>query len=172
MATLNPLEASRRLHTLIWTADLSQFGRAGVFFLQLVRVCILLVRQFQNRQIRLRAMGLVYLTLISAVPVLAFTVSILKSFGFHNRFRDVLMTLVEPLGDQGSVVVDQALEFVDSMQIQGLGFAGVLVLIISTLLSLISNPITDTFLANSRAIGRPTYPRPITAIFFSFLRSL
>lgn len=136
MATLNPFKVADRLHTFIWTADSSQSGRAGAFFLQLLRVCILLVRQFQNRQIRLRAMGLVYLTLMSAVPVLAFTVSILKSFGFHNRFRDVLMTLVEPLGEQGSVVVDQALEFVDTMQIQGLGFAGVAVLIIATLSAL------------------------------------
>jgi membrane protein len=136
MASLNPFKAYDQLHNVVWTLDLSQFGKAGTFLLQLVRVCILLVRQFQNRQIRLRAMGLVYLTLMSAVPVLAFTFSILQSFGIHNRFRDVLLTLVEPLGEQGNDVVDQVLTFVDSMQIQGLGLAGVLVLLFATLSAL------------------------------------
>ena len=35
--------------------------------------------------------------------------------------------------------------------------------IIATRLALISKPITFTFLANANAIGKPTYPNPITA---------
>ena len=37
-----------------------------------------------------------------------------------------------------------------------------------TLLASISKPITPLFLPNSIAKGRPTYPRPIIAIFFIF----
>lgn len=152
MATLNPIKALRQLYAFIWTVELKDLSRLGAFLMQMLRVSLLLVRHFQNRQIRLRAMGLVYLTLISAVPVLAFTVSILKSFGFHNRFRDVLLTLVEPLGDQGATVVDQALKFVDSMQIQGLGFAGVIVLVIATLSAL---QMIETALNNVWHVRKP-----------------
>lgn len=96
----------------------------------------MLVRKFRDRQIRLRAMGLVYLTLMSTVPILAFTLSVLKSFGIHNRFRDVLMSLVEPLGEQGGEVVDKALGFVDTMQIEGLGLFGIAVLLFAALSAL------------------------------------
>lgn len=136
MASLNPGKALSRLHNILWAVDLSNLRRIESFFLQLLRTCILLIRKFQDRQIRLRAMGLVYLTLISTVPILAFTFSLLKSFGIHNRFRDVLMRLVEPLGEQGGEVVDQALRLVDSMQIEGLGFAGIAVLLFATLSAL------------------------------------
>lgn len=136
MASLNPGKALSRLHNIIWAVDLSNLRTIESFFLQLLRTCILLIRKFQDRQIRLRAMGLVYLTLISTVPILAFTFSLLKSFGIHNRFRDVLMRLVEPLGEQGGEVVDQALRLVDSMQIEGLGFAGIAVLLFAALSAL------------------------------------
>lgn len=136
MASLSPRKALSRLHNIIWTLDSSNLRKLESFLLQLLRVCILLVRRFRDRQIRLRAMGLVYLTLMSTVPILAFTFTLLKSLGIHNRFRDVLMKLVEPLGEQGGEIVDQVLGFVDSMQIEGLGLAGIAVLLFATLSAL------------------------------------
>ncbi len=44
--------------------------------------------------------------------------------------------------------------------------------IISTLERLISKPITLIFLANSNAMGNPTYPNPITANLASLLTKL
>lgn len=136
MPLLKPKQAGSGLHNIVWASDISKLTKIEAFFLQLLRVCILLIRKFADRQIRLRAMGLVYLTLMSTVPVLAFTFTILKSFGIHNRFREVLLSLVEPLGEQGGEVVDMALGFVDSMQIEGLGLAGIAVLLFATLSAL------------------------------------
>ena len=39
------------------------------------------VREFTDNELTLRAMSLVYTTLLSIVPLLAFSVSILKAFG-------------------------------------------------------------------------------------------
>jgi len=120
----------------IWRDDPEKTGGILGTLLKLLRVSILLVRNFNDRNTRLRAMGLVYLTLLSVVPLLAITFSLLRAFGIHNKFRDVLLTLVEPLGEQGSEVVDYVLEFVGSMQMEGLGIAGGLVLVISVISAL------------------------------------
>jgi membrane protein len=136
MFLLSPRKTASKIHNIVWGTNVANLTKIESFFLQLLRVCILLIRKFRDRQIRLRAMGLVYLTLMSTVPVLAFTFTILKSFGIHNRFRDILMSLVEPLGEQGGEIVDQALGFVGSMQIEGLGLAGIAVLVFATLSAL------------------------------------
>lgn len=136
MFLLSPGKTASKIHNIVWGINVANLTKIESFFLQLLRVCILLTRKFRDRQIRLRAMGLVYLTLMSTVPVLAFTFTILKSFGIHNRFRDILMSLVEPLGEQGGQIVDQALEFVGSMEIEGLGLAGIAVLLFATLSAL------------------------------------
>lgn len=81
-------------------------------------------------------MGLVYLTMVSIVPLLALSFSLLRAFGVHNQFRDVMLKMVEPLGVQGNEVVDYILTFVDSMQIEGLGLIGIGVLLVAVISAL------------------------------------
>ncbi len=70
------------------------------------------VRELIAGQLTLRAMSLVYTTLLSVVPLLAFSFSVLKGFGVRNRLEDELYTLTEPLGDQGAQITDRVLEMV------------------------------------------------------------
>ncbi|TNE42554.1 MAG: YihY family inner membrane protein [Alphaproteobacteria bacterium] len=124
------------LRDRLWRDDPESLPRPIGIGLQMLRVTVLLLQDFLNPKIRLRAMGLVYLTLISIVPLLAISFSLLKAFGVHNQFRDVLMHAVEPLGAQGGEVVDQILTFVDSMKMEGLGVVGVGILLFAVVSAL------------------------------------
>jgi len=84
----------------------------------------------------LRSMGLVYTTLLSLVPLLAVSFSVLKGFGAHNQLEPALINLLEPLGEKGRQVSQQIISFVDNMQVGILGSLGLLFLII-TVLSLV-----------------------------------
>jgi membrane protein len=67
-------------------------------------------------QITLRAMSLVYTTLLSVVPLIAFSFSVLQGFGIHNQLEPFLYDFLEPLGEQGSRITTQVIELVDNVK--------------------------------------------------------
>lgn len=71
-----------------------------------------LVRDFTQGQLSLRAMGLVYTTLLSLVPLLAVSFSVLKGFGVHNRVEPLLLEALVPLGETGKIIGTQLIQFV------------------------------------------------------------
>lgn len=79
-------------------------------------------------QLTLRAMSLVYTTLLSLVPLLAISFSILKGFGVHNRIEPFLRSVLEPLGAKGIEITERIIEFVNNIQVGVLGFVGFLML--------------------------------------------
>lgn len=87
-------------------------------------------------QASLRAMSLVYTTLLSLVPVLALVFAILKAFGVHDQVEVLLLEFLAPMGDQGREVTEQMLAFVEQVNISVLGSVG-LIFLIYTLISLI-----------------------------------
>lgn len=72
----------------------------------------------------LRAMSLVYTTLLSTVPLLAFSFFVLKGFGVHNQLEPLLFKLMAPLGDKGEQLMRQIVGFVDNLQVGVLGALG------------------------------------------------
>ena len=95
-----------------------------------------LVRDFTQGQLGLRAMGLVYTTLLSLVPLLAVSFSVLKGFGVHNRVEPLLLEALVPLGETGKIIGTQLIQFVENARVAVLGTLG-LVLLIYTSVSLI-----------------------------------
>jgi membrane protein len=85
-------------------------------------------RDMTEGQITLRAMSLVYTTLLSLVPLLAISFSILKGFGVHNQIEPFLTTALEPLGERRDEIVGQIIGFVDNIQVGVLGSVGFLLL--------------------------------------------
>jgi len=81
-------------------------------------------RDWWSGELTLRAMSLVYTTLLSLVPLLAVSFSVLKAFGVHNQVEPLLLKAFEPLGDQGAVITEKMLVFVDNMKVGVLGFLG------------------------------------------------
>lgn len=75
-----------------------------------------LVRDLFSGQLTLRAMSLVYITLLSTVPFLAFSFSLIKVFGVHNSLKPQLYRLLEPLGPKGAEITDAVIGAVDKVQ--------------------------------------------------------
>lgn len=124
-----------RAHAWVWTREpKSALGRR---LLHLARYALALVRDLIEGEISLRAMSLVYTTLLSLVPFLALAFSVLKALGVHNSLQPVLLKLLEPLGDQAAVIAGNVIGFVNNIKVGVLGSLGVGMLLY-TALSVIS----------------------------------
>lgn len=88
-----------------------------------------LFNDMQQGGITLRAMSLVYTTLLSLAPLLALSFSVLKGFGVHNQMETVLLSVLAPMGEKAGELTQQVLGFVDNMRVGVLGFTGLAVLI-------------------------------------------
>ncbi len=102
------------------------------------------VRDLADGQLTLRAMSLVYTTLLSVVPLLAFSFSVLKGFGVHQKvLQPQLSAVLAPLGDKGTELTVQVIGFVDNVRGSVLGGVG-LVLLVYTAISMIQK-VEDSF---------------------------
>ena len=109
----------------LWETDIHSLGgfqRFGVGFLRLVVVA---AWEFKESVLSIRATSLVYTTLLSLVPFLAVTFSVLKGFGFHQQIEPVLAEALEPLGPRGLEITANIIEFVDNLNVGVLGVVGV-----------------------------------------------
>jgi membrane protein len=106
-----------KLDHLIWSDMLSRrfkiWGRIGATVL---RYLYALTRDIVKGQLTLRSMSLVYTTLLSVVPLIAFSFSVLKGFGVHNELRPLLFNVLEPLGDQGVKITEDIFGLVDNVR--------------------------------------------------------
>lgn len=84
---------------------------------------------FTRGGLSLRTMSLAYTTLLSVVPFLAVTFSVLKGFGAHNSIEPWLIEVLVPLGEPGEVIGAQLVRFVENTQVAMLGTFGMLLLI-------------------------------------------
>lgn len=120
----------------IWTVDRSSLGRTRALLLDSLRIVTVVVRDVVYGQVTLWAMGLVYTTLMSLVPLLAVAFSVLKAFGVQNKLEPFLLDIVAPLGANGPMIVHRIIQFVNNMKVGVLGVVG-LGLLMFTVMSLI-----------------------------------
>ncbi len=111
---------------IVWSDRLTRIGPLGVIAATLLRYLFAMLRDFFFGQLTMRAMSLVYTTLLSIVPLLAFSFAMLKGFGVFNQLEPYLLNLLAPLGEQGEQITQQILELVDNVKgsvLGGLGLA-------------------------------------------------
>ncbi len=123
-------------HHLVWERPLESWSRGKRLLVTSLRIVHLILRDLAEGQLTMRAMGLVYTTLLSMVPLLAVSFSVLKGFGVHNQVRPMLLKLLEPLGEKGVEITNQIIAFVDNVQVGVLGAVG-LGLLFYTVISLL-----------------------------------
>jgi len=87
--------------------------RAGIIVLRYIYA---IVRDFFSGQLTMRAMSLVYTTLLSIVPLLAFSFSVLKGFGIHKKLEPALLTMLEPLGPRSAEITTNLIALVDNVR--------------------------------------------------------
>ncbi len=129
------LSLLRRMERAIWdtpTASPPVWQKRG---LRLVRTTLTLARDLAVGQLTLRAMSLVYTTLLSIVPLLALSFSVLKAFGVYNQIQPLLLNFLQPLGEKGTEVAHRITEFIERMNVGVLGGVG-LALLLYTAISL------------------------------------
>jgi len=103
------------------------------FGIKLLRFVYAIIRDVLTTTLTLRAMGLVYITILSIVPMLALVFAGLKGFGFHrSTIEPALLNLFEPLGDKGAELTDQLISIVDNVQGGLLAGVGLLLLVYTT----------------------------------------
>lgn len=100
------------------------------------RVIHALVRDLTQGYLSLEAMSLVYTTLLSLVPLLAVSFSVLKGFGVHNQLEPLLVQALSPLGERAAEATRAIIGFVDNMKVGVLGTLG-LALLLYTVITLI-----------------------------------
>lgn len=99
----------------------------------IARTVIAVVRDFQSGQLSLRAMSLVYTTVIAVVPLLALSFSVLKGFGMHNNLEPALLEAMVDLGDKRFEIVSSVMGFIDNVNVGVLGSVGFAILIYSVI---------------------------------------
>lgn len=115
-----------RFEQLVWSDMLYEYGIPGRILANVLRYTVALIRDMFAGGLMMRSMSLVYTTLLSVVPLLAFSFSVLKGFGVHNQLEPVLYTMLEPLGAQGAEITRQVIDLVDNVEggvLGGISFA-------------------------------------------------
>jgi membrane protein len=120
----------------VWEVELSSLPRWKVWLTKLLRVLYVLTRDLLEGQLTLKAMSLVYTTLLALVPLLAVSFSVLKGFGVHNQIEPLLLNFLKPMGERGVEVTSRLIGFVDSVKAGVLGSVG-FALLLYTVISLI-----------------------------------
>ena len=102
-------------------------ARPGVFPLavRVLRYPYAVVRDLWRGAINLRAMGLVYTTLLSLIPLLAFSFAILKIFGAHRDLQPVVFEFFRPVGgDAAQELTSRVMQFADRVSSRVVGTVG------------------------------------------------
>jgi membrane protein len=122
------------IDALVWSDVLKRYGLLGRIALGVLRNAYAVLRDIISGQLTLRAMSLVYTTLLSVVPLIAVSFSVLKGFGVHKNLEQYLYVVLEPLGDKGVEITDQVMALVNNVNggvLGGIGLAFVIYTAIS-----------------------------------------
>ena len=124
--SVNPLSHVKKfLRRDLWLPDSTTLRGWAAVYIKALRLVVVAVSDFRDGALRIRATSLVSTTLLSLVPFLAVTFSVLKAFGVHQQIEPVLDQALEPLGQKGEEITTRVIEFVNDLQVGALGAVGV-----------------------------------------------
>src|SRR5512138_995534 len=159
---LQPFAA--RLENWLFEPPDSLIGRPLWKVAQLLRYPYALIRDIARGQLTLRAMSLVYTTLLSIVPLLALSFSVLKGLGYHEDLEPVLFSFLEPLGtDRAYELTARVMDLVNNVRGTVLGSIG-FAFLLYTVISMVQK-VEESF----NFIWRVEQPRSFTRRFSEYL---
>jgi len=121
-------------------------GRRGLlpWLLRVLRYPYAVIRDLWRGAINLRAMGLVYTTLLSLIPLLAFSFAILKVFGARHDLQPIVYEFFRPVGGPAAEeLTSRVMQFADRVSSGVVGSVG-FALLVWTLLGTIKK-VEDSF---------------------------
>lgn len=160
------LDWLKQAERYVWTPRSAALPAWKKRVVGLARLLVVLVRDVAQGEIRLWTMSLVYTTLLSMVPLLALSFSVLKAFGVHNQVEPLLDNLLAPLGAQAAEVSRRLIGFIEHMNVGVLGALG-LAMLVYTVVSLMQK-VEESF----NSIWHVTQLRPLGERFSRYLSVL
>lgn len=149
--------------TGLWQDITAETNPLMRLWLNFQRVSYIMVRELATGELNLRAMSLVFTTLLSLVPLIAVAFSVLKAFGVHNQMEPVLLGLLEPLGERGPEITANIINFVQNIKVGVLGSVG-LAMLFYTIIALVQK-VENAF----NYVWRVKRPRSIARRFTDYL---
>lgn len=125
-----------RLRCIIWETPLGDLPIWQAAPIQAGQIAWVVGRDLLDGRLNLRAMSLVYTTLLSLVPTIAIAFAVFRVFGYAVYVQDFLAQLLEPLGPQGIEITARIMEFVDRVNANVLGTVG-FVFLLYTVVSMV-----------------------------------
>jgi len=119
---------NRNFYKWLWKKN-NDAPMAEKFLRSVLQIIFAIIYDIKQGQLSLRAMSLVYTTLISLVPLFAISFSVLKGLGVHNQIRPFLLNALDALGDKKIEITEKIIGFVDNIQVGVLGALGIAILI-------------------------------------------
>lgn len=150
----------------LWQEAMEKGNTLHQIAVRILRVAYIMVRELSTGQLSLRAMSLVFTTLLSLVPLIAVAFSVLKAFGVHNQIEPVLQGFMQPLGERGEEMTANIIGFVENVQVGVLGSIGLAVLFY-TIIALIQK-VESAF----NYVWRVEQPRSMARRFTDYLSVL
>jgi len=121
------------LERLLWPPERPQHHERASRRRTVARYAYALLRDLMLGDLSLRAMSLVYTTMLAIVPLLAFSFSLLQGLGFHRELEPLLNNFLAPLGPRSGELTQRIIEFVDNVSGSALLGLSILLLILSAL---------------------------------------
>ncbi len=118
-----------KTQAILWQQDIQALSWWHRSILRAVQILVAVIRDLFQGQLSLRAMSLVFTTVIGFFPLFAVTFAVLKGLGVHNAMEPTLLTLLEPLGERATEITQQILTYVDNLQVQLIGVTSLGILI-------------------------------------------
>ncbi|MFC1750581.1 YihY/virulence factor BrkB family protein [Pseudomonadota bacterium] len=131
------------LYQQLWETNIDVLPKGKRWLIQTLRLIYAVTHELAVGQLTLRSMSLIYTTLISLVPLLAVSFSVLKAFGVQGKVEPFLLEFLTPLGPKGEEIGTTIISFIDNMNVGVLGAVG-LGLLFYSVVSLIQK-IEQTF---------------------------
>ena len=97
--------------------------------LRLLRYPVAIVRDWMGGEMNVQAMSLAYTTLLSIVPLMVFSFSVLKGIGARGDLRYLLNEFFRPMGGAAAQLTDSVMQFVTNMRGDVLGSLGLAFLV-------------------------------------------
>jgi membrane protein len=112
---------------LVWSDHFEKLGSPGRALATVLRYLYGMLRDVFSNELSLRAMSLVYTTLLSIVPLLGVSFALAKGFGMVERLEEMFKQGFTQLGPDGAEIAQNMLDMAKNINGKAIGAIGVVV---------------------------------------------